>query len=75
MMINKIEIEWHDCAHKLPDDDLTVLVCTSHNSFPVWVGFHSGEHWYLNHGLELDEATVAHGVTHWSELPDPPEGQ
>lgn len=63
------QIEWIACADRLPDDDTTVLICTTGTSEPVWLGYVSEENecW-----LDTDGMPVS--VTHWSPMPAGPRG-
>jgi hypothetical protein len=60
------EVFWISVADRLPDDDMTVLIADTEND--VTLGFHDGDSgWrYCSAGL------VGDPVTHWAELPDPP---
>lgn len=58
---------WIDAASELPDDGRTVLIACAANSEPVWLGYHDAGHWLSIDGFGIDD------VTHWQDLPDPPQ--
>lgn len=53
-------------AEPLPDCDTTFLVAVRDGNEPVWLGYHDGETWRNVTGERID-------VSHWRNLPDPPE--
>lgn len=55
---------WISVDDCLPDSDITVLVCMTDQSEPVWLGYHDGEKWLSLEGSEIT-------VTHWSDIPGP----
>lgn len=55
-------IEWIACTDRLPDDGLSVLICTTGTAEPVWLGYRDGDDWRDSEG-----AAVA--VTHWAAMP------
>lgn len=60
--------EWISVSEEMPDSEATVLVATTGADDPVWLGFHDGECWrYVNAEM------IPLRVTHWRELPDPPQ--
>ena len=59
-------ITWISVADQLPDDDMTVLIADTEND--VTLGFHDGEAGWRYCNAER----VGDPVTHWAELPDPP---
>lgn len=59
-------VNWIACGERLPDDDTTVLVFSPQWGEPVWIGYHDGDDWRTVDGGSID-------VTHWAELPAPPE--
>lgn len=62
-------MNWISVNERLPDDDITVLIYMPGNKCgeTVWIGYHDADEWYEPEGLCVDE------VTHWMELPEPPE--
>lgn len=49
----------------LPDSDMTVLMRLEDNEYPVWPGFHDGEHWRSSDG------TIVQGpIRGWMHLED-----
>ena len=59
-------VRWISVSDKLPDDDMTVLIADTEND--VTLGFHDWDFgWrYCSAGI------VGDPVTHWAEIPDPP---
>jgi hypothetical protein len=55
-----------------PDSDTTVLVCSPGADEPVWLGYWDSENdcWREVDGLRYETK-----VTHWMQLPNPPEVQ
>jgi len=62
-------IKWISVADQLPDDDMTVLITDTENF--VGTGFHDGDAGWRYCNAER----VGDPVTHWSELPDPPNDE
>lgn len=59
---------WIACVDGLPDSDTTVLIYSpTAKSEPVWLGYHDGEDWYT-----IDHQPTS--VTHWQDMPEPPQG-
>lgn len=61
-------MNWISAEDKLPDDSTTVIVATPDDPDPVWLGYYEGGRWYSAEGCEVY-------VTHWCEMPAPPEEQ
>ena len=59
-------INWISVADKLPDDDITVLIADTEND--VTLGFLDGDHGWRYASAEK----VGDQVTHWAEIPSPP---
>jgi len=55
-------LTWTPVAERLPDDGLSVLICTTGTAEPVWVGYLDGDDWRDTDGTPVE-------VTHWAELP------
>lgn len=55
-------LTWIPVAERLPDDGISVLICTTGTAEPVWVGYLDGGEW-----RDTDGTLVA--VTHWAEMP------
>lgn len=55
-------ITWIDCAERLPDDGLSVLICTTGTAEPVWIGWLDGEEWRDSEGAAVE-------VVAWAEMP------
>lgn len=66
-------IEWVPVAERLPDDEQTVLICTTGTAEPVWLGYY-----YTQEGRNEAEWRDTEGdavnVTHWSPMPAGPRG-
>jgi hypothetical protein len=60
---------WISANETLSDDDTTVLLYAPDGFDPVFVGSKDGDSWIDDNGLEYR----ADQVTHWMQLPDPPE--
>lgn len=58
------QIIWISVCDRLPDDEITVLVCHPSMNEPVWFGYHEDNSWYTADGYWLEGA-----VTHWAEMP------
>lgn len=65
-------MKWHSVLLRIPDSDTIVLVHVPQNNEPVWLGYFDGEHdrWNWIGGSEIEQT-----VTHWMELPQPPEAK
>jgi hypothetical protein len=63
-------VVWHSVDVEMPDDELTVLIALNDDVEPVWFGYHDSEkgHWFTP-----ENALISSDVTHWAELPEPPE--
>lgn len=55
-------LTWIPVADRLPDDGLSVLICTTGTAEPVWIGWLDGEEW-------RDSEGDAVAVTHWAAMP------
>lgn len=57
---------WYKCTEVLPDDNRWVLCCTITKTGlqNLAIGYYADGMWHL--GMKSN-------VTHWMELPDPPE--
>jgi hypothetical protein len=55
-------LTWTPVAERLPDDDTTVLICTTGTAEPVWIGWLIDGCWYESEGARVE-------VTHWAEMP------
>lgn len=62
-------IKWIDVNDSLPDADIEVLVCSTNENFPVWIGYHDSEAWNWVSGFRV----LIGEVTHWAEMPTGPE--
>lgn len=62
------EVCWIACADEMPDDDRTVLYYAPREDEPIWLGYVDGGRWHADNGAEL-----RYPVTHWADLPAPPE--
>ena len=62
-------VRWISVADTLPDDDMTVLIADTEND--VTLGFHDGDDCWRYCSSEK----VGDPVTHWAEIPDPPNKQ
>ena len=60
-------MNWKDVAAEMPDADSTVLIYAPKDNDPVWLGYFDGQDWRGIHG-----GLLAHKVTHWMEMPEPP---
>jgi hypothetical protein len=61
---------WISTEIGMPDDEQTVLIHVPGADDPVWFGFLDAGEWrYLDGGLCREH------VTHWMQLPNPPEVQ
>lgn len=65
-----MKIDWTPVEESLPDTDATVLVHIRDNDWPVWLGWWSSD----TKLWRTVEGAVARTVTHWAEMPDPPNG-
>jgi hypothetical protein len=63
MKIITTNIDWYPADWTLPDEELSVLVCT--RSGEVEQGFLEDRQWYWCSGGAIDEEVVG-----WAELPD-----
>lgn len=64
--IQRREIFWIDVLDHMPDDEITVLVCCANDD--MWLAYHSDNTWKNQaYNDPLDD------VTHWADLPEPPE--
>jgi hypothetical protein len=61
-------INWISVAGQMPDDDTTILVRTTSDSEPVWLGYHDGEDWITVCGKYFKDE-----ITHWAEMPGGPK--
>lgn len=63
----RVELFWIDCNDHMPDDEITVLVCT--NEDDVLMAWHEDGLWrdYSDFGSTL------YNVTHWMDLPETPK--
>ena len=60
-------LTWTDTKVNLPDDDQTVLIVMDDGE--VWAGYIDSDQWrYVSGDL------IGSRVTHWTHLPEPPEG-
>lgn len=57
---------WKNAAIEKPDANLVVLIATQHDPEPVWVGYYDDPCWRCIDGMPVE-------VTHWMQLPEPPE--
>jgi hypothetical protein len=58
-------ITWHHLPEcKLPDPDITVLICLKDADEPSWMGWHDGTEW-----RQIDGSTVAGTVIKWADMP------
>ena len=64
----KNTIQWRGVADTLPDAETTVMLYSPEADEPIWPGFHDGEG-----GWVWAEGIPAKGVTHWAQIPEPPE--
>jgi len=55
-------LTWTPVAERLPDDDTTVLICTTGTAEPVWLGYRDGAQWRDSEGAAVD-------VVAWAEMP------
>lgn len=64
----KIKGDWRKAEDEVPDDERRVLCCTRTKSGlrNIVIGYYIGEHDRWACGMNTN-------VTHWMELPDPPE--
>lgn len=58
-------IRWIPAGERLPDAEMSVMVATTSDTVPVWLGWYDGEQW-------LDSEAVPISVTHWAEIPGGP---
>ncbi len=63
-----MEMNWIPVTERLPDSDITVMIATPDESEPVWLGYYSGDDGWL-----FADGMPAENVTHWMDLPAPPE--
>lgn len=67
---NEFRDHWRKESDEIPDDDRAVIVLCEHyvGLWTVTVGYCKDEKWHT-----LDGRIIR--VTHWMDLPDPPEGE
>lgn len=58
---------WWGVGERMPDADITVMICAKTMDPPVWLGYFDGEKWLTVDGNEAD-------VTHWADVPAPMGG-
>ena len=65
-------MKWHSVLRRMPDSDTDVLIHCPVSSEPVWLAYFDAEResWIYPNG-----ATCEHTVTHWADLPEPPDGK
>ncbi len=63
-VIGELEMKWVDAKRQLPTENEFVLVVTSQY---YEVARQQG-------GVWIDRTGLIEGVTHWTTLPDPPQG-
>jgi len=61
---------WYDVRIAMPDADATVLVYAPESTEPIWLGYFDGECW-----RDVSADAYEHPVTHWMDIPEPPEVQ
>jgi hypothetical protein len=65
-------IAWTSVDDRLPDDDVTVLVCAPGASEPVWLGYYDEGEWFSidheSYALDLEAL-----VTAWAKMPAGPQ--
>jgi len=59
---------WFSVEISMPDADRTVMVYSPRANEPVWLGYWDGECW-----REVSADAYDTEVTHWMDLPNPPE--
>jgi len=69
--IQKREIFWVDVNDHLPDDEITVLLAYFFGD--VGMGFHAEGDWCDMHSGTVDESEERNRVTHWADIPEPPD--
>lgn len=60
-------ITWIPVTERIPDSDLTVLLCDPEGDEPVWLGYLDGEE---DEWLYVDGATA--NPKYWAEIPRGP---
>jgi hypothetical protein len=60
-------ITWTPVAERLPDDDTTVLLALPDGYVTLGWFDDNGPRWW-----ECESGELAHGVTHWADLPAAP---
>lgn len=56
-------LTWHEVTERLPDDDVTVMICAPNLDEPIWLGWHDAGQWHDVSGMEIE------GVVRWAEMP------
>jgi len=64
-----VVVEWVAVTDRMPDSDLTVLICCRDGGEPVWMGWWDDD---LGQWLAVSGEPVGE-VTHWADLPAAPE--
>lgn len=64
----RVESFWIDVRDHMPDDEITVLVCTETDD--VWMAWHEDGVW-----REVGDASIILLVTHWMDVPETPKRQ
>jgi len=59
-------LEWLSVDAEMPEFDLTVMVHHPDSDEPVWLGYHDGEDWRDVNGDIIQ-------VSHWADMPEPPD--
>ena len=67
---------WIPVAERLPDDLIEVLISTTHESYPVWIGYIETDEdgrdvWFWNSGKDLPDGVV----NAWMPLPEAFDGE
>lgn len=72
-----VTVEWVPVTDRLPDADTTVMIyAPAAASEPVWFGYLDAEGYNEDDGMcwcDTDGYPLAVAVTHWMDLPAPPE--
>ena len=69
--------EWIKCSDRLPKDDkIVVVICDSDGMVTARFTreYHKKGEWF-GHCCCFHEIENPYGVTHWAELPEPPDAE